>query len=73
MSALAKAWITPHDADLVMLTLRSESVTPEYRRISCEGRLFPAVTPTNHVILLGLFSEEDLLKIKNTIEEYLSK
>jgi hypothetical protein len=57
----------------VTLTLRSERIEPEYGRIHVHENLFPASSPTHHVNVIGLLDDEDLLKIKTTIEEYLAR
>jgi hypothetical protein len=73
MAALSKAWITLYDAGLGTLTLRSENIEPEWRRLFSKERTFPATDPQNHIIMIGLLDDDDLLKIKTAIEEYLNK
>ena len=73
MSTLRKAWITPHGADLCSLTLRSERIDPDYARVKARENIFPAKDPTHHVVVIELLDDEDLLKIKEAIEEYLKR
>jgi cell division protein FtsL len=75
--AVKKVWITEHDADLVSLSMESEVVEPEYRRLKIEERAFPdkptVKHPKRHTISVKLLSMEDLELIIKTIEAYLTR
>jgi hypothetical protein len=75
MNSIGKAWITPHDADLHALSLRSETVHPEYYRLSADERVFPANPtpehPEQHVICIRLLSIDDLHMLRDVIDNYL--
>lgn len=76
MSAIKGIWITKHDGDLVSLSMESEIVEPEYRRLKVEERAFPEKPtvkhPKRHTISVKLLSVEDLEFIMETIEAYLN-
>ena len=71
---LKRCWITEHDAGFQTLSLQSEHVSPEYRRISAYSRIItcsPSQGGDRHIIVIGLLSVEDLIEIRETITRYL--
>ena len=71
---LKKCWITEHDAGFQTLSLQSEHVAHEYRRISAEtitSTHSPYREGDRHVIVIGLLSVEDLIEIREAITRYL--
>jgi hypothetical protein len=70
---LKKAWVTEHDAGLAMLSL--ECSNPGGAGPHCDERTFPAKPSPEHpmrrVIVVGLLDEDDLILIRDTINEIL--
>ena len=76
MKNLKKAWITPHgSADLVTLSLESEHVFPEYRRVNASEMIYPDVPtaehPQKHTTTILCLSHADLLTIREAIDKHL--
>jgi hypothetical protein len=76
MSQLKRAWITPHDAGLVALSLESASADIDYRRVRADEKLYPTrptpAHPLRHVVAIRLLDTEDLLLLRLAIDDYLS-
>lgn len=73
--ALKRAWITPQEGNLVSLSFESETVIPEYMRVKVKEVVFP-VNPTKekplrHTICLKLFTLQDLITLRETIDDYV--
>jgi hypothetical protein len=68
-------WITPHILNKFSLSIESNDPENDYNRVLTEERIFPAVPspdrPLRHVIILKLFSRQELLKLAHTIIEEL--
>jgi len=75
VNLLGKAWITPHDADLHALSLRSESTNPKWYRLNVDEHVFPfnptPEHPEQHVICIRLLSVDDLHMLRDVIDNYL--
>lgn len=73
--ALKRAWVTPHEGDLVSLSFESEIVTPEYMRIKVSEQAFPdkptKEKPKRHTVCLKLFTMGDLIKLRDVLDDYI--
>lgn len=75
MSAIKHAWITHHEGDLVSLSMESETVEPEHMRIKVSEQAFPEKptkkNPKRHTVCLKLFTLEDLIKLRDVLDDYI--
>ena len=71
-----KSWITMGDAGLATLSINTliDETKPHMKPLA-KTIIFPAVPtkedPKKQTITIGLFDREDLLKIKETIDNYV--
>jgi hypothetical protein len=77
MMSLKKAWITPSTNTLSTLSLESEHVDPEWRRLSVYEAVFPDDPSPDqsrrHTIVIQLMDVDDLIKLRDVISEYLAQ
>ena len=68
---MKKAWINQfHEgSDLVSLSIESDGIEPE-NIVAVTQSTFPVEPPHRHVIVLGLFSSEDINKLAQCLDLY---
>lgn len=73
MSQLKKAWLTPWDGGMAMLSLASARPEQEYTKLNINERSFPdrVTGEPRHTVTVGLLDEEDLEKLYVTLQDYL--
>lgn len=76
MLTIKKVWLTDHDPGLWSMTIESKNADLiNGGKVCVTENSFPNVpTPENpkrHVIVLSLFDDEDLLKIRDAIDKKL--
>lgn len=73
---IKQAWITARPTGLVSLSIESTETKLE-KRIQCREAVFSAVpTPKNplrHTLVMSLLTHEDLITIRDTINNYLQE
>lgn len=76
MAMLKKAWITPHDAGLAVLSLESAIVELEYARLHVDSIQLPAnptpAHPLRHLVTIGLLEFDDLCALRDALEKYIA-
>jgi len=77
MLTIKKVWLTQQsEADLASLSIESLYPEQEYKRVKADEMVFPTnptiANPMRHTMVLGLFDDEDLVKIVLAIQDYLA-
>ncbi len=74
-SMLKKVWFTGSASDLVALSIESADPTVEHHRVTGRNLLYPHVPtahyPLRHVLVVEMLGVEDLVMIRDAINEYL--
>ena len=70
------AWITRHNPDLGVLSIESQNPEPGNKRLQVASVSFSHTPsdyhPLRHVMTIGLLDREDLMKIRDAIDDYLT-
>ena len=66
---MKKAWIQQFTdgSDLVSLSIESDGIKPE-EIVSVSQSTFPSDNPNRHVIVLGLFNNDDINKLAQCLD-----
>ena len=78
MSAVKRIWFTQHEAELHAISIESKNAEPEFLRVKVSELNLPSSRKQGygklrHVVVLKLFSIEDLEKIHKMIGQYLEE
>jgi len=78
MSAIAKAWITSDERlDIHTLSMRSLTAYPDYLRIHIHESTYPFIptleNPLRHVVIINCLTSDDLLKIRDAINNIIGQ
>lgn len=71
---LRQAWVTEFEAGLTSLSLESNRTMPEHNRVRIREMIYPDNIPLEnrrHVLVVSLFDDLDLRKIRDAINKYL--